>query len=138
MVFNETLLSIIKSCDAGKIDMHDSFTHAMCLASGGRVIKDKTVYVHYRLHEAQVLGAGDFSFSENVRRFLHPGRLRSKTVATMLTSKRITGENRKYLNRFAHYKNPINKIKLLASPRPAGLTKNQHRKFIIQVLTNTY
>ena len=35
MVFNEELLQVLRSCDDGKIDMHDSFTHAMCLAVNG-------------------------------------------------------------------------------------------------------
>lgn len=56
MVFNRELLFKLRACVPGKIDMHDSWTNAVCLAVGGKVISSDKKLVKYRIHENQVLG----------------------------------------------------------------------------------
>lgn len=136
MVFNRRLLEILKEVPAGKIDMHDSWTNAMCLAVGGKVIADSRVFVKYRIHDDQVLGNKRKTLKMLFCNFRNPSLKRRETVNTMLKSKYIMGKQREYLEIINNYKN--NKRKILLKKRPLGITHREYFKFLIQILCNTY
>jgi len=138
MVFNEELLHVLRSCDEGPIDMHDSFTHAMCLAAGGKICSDERPLVKYRIHENQVLGLGGHSIKKSVHRFLHPSRLRSSTLEVMLTSKFICQEKIQYLQMLCKYKNLRNKCYILWKRKPNCMTRKEFIKFKVQILMNSF
>ena len=139
MVFNQKMLSILRSCEAGLIDMHDSWTNAMCLACGGKVLCDPAPYVKYRIHDNQVLGLGKRSIGDKLRRFFKAGCLRSETIRTMLTSRYLEDSKRAYLEKLIRYKhNPIIKLMLIAEKPGCAMTRDDALKFRIQILTNKF
>ncbi len=138
MVINEALLNILRSCGPGRIDMHDSWVHAMVLACGGMVRHDTTPYVFYRIHEAQVLGSGRDGAKARWYRFFHPSRMRVETVKTMLTSNEILPRHYRYLEQVRDYRYIKNKVYLLLEKRPAGVTKKEHRDFKIRIFLHLY
>ena len=138
MVFNESLLLALRSCNNGVIDMHDSFTHALCLAVGGNIYIDERPLVRYRIHEKQVLGSNNKSFIKQMSRVLHPARLRSSTIKVLLTSNLVLGRYAEYLMILNDYKKLKNKVYLILRRRPYGMTKKECIKFKIQVLMNAY
>lgn len=52
MVFNESLLKLLKKTPMGMIDMHDSWTNCICVAYGGKAIIDTREWVSYRISKA--------------------------------------------------------------------------------------
>lgn len=139
IVFNQKMMDILKSCDAGLIDMHDSWTNAMCLACGGKVLCDPSPYVKYRIHDNQVLGLGKKSVLDKIKRFFKAGCLRSATIQTMLTSQYLEDSKRVYLEKLMRYKsNPIIKLMLIAEKPSREMTKDDALKFRIQILTNKF
>jgi rhamnosyltransferase len=138
MVFNRQLLFVLKSCSEGKIDMHDSWTHAMCLACGGNVYCDETPYVKYRIHEHQVLGSQKKTIYAALKRFFAAQGLRSKTIQTMLTSEYIREMERKYLEEICRYKTSFRiKMKLIAE-KTSAMSKKEHIEFAVKIITNKF
>ena len=142
MVFNRELLRVLKSCESGQIDMHDSWTHAMCLACGGQVLCDPTPYVKYRIHEKQVLGNEKKSLKDAVRRFFRAKSLRSATIRTMLSSEYIEEEQKTYLKKLADYRSSISARVYLISEvfrnDHPGMSGKEKIRFVIQLLTNKF
>jgi hypothetical protein len=79
MVFNESLLKLLKKTPMGMIDMHDSWTNCICVAYGGKAIIDTREWVSYRIHSSNVLGYRD-SLKKKIQRGIHPKCLRSQTA----------------------------------------------------------
>lgn len=139
MVFNKHLLLILRSCKQGEIDLHDSWTHAMCLSCGGKILANETPLVRYRIHENQVTGKQTNSLFRKIQRFIKPAKRRKKTVEVMLSSGCLTEKSRAYLELLADYdKNMRHKATLLRQRRHTGLTGKEYIKFKIQILTNRY
>lgn len=59
VVFNRSLLKIANCCmpDINKIMMHDSWLYKIALATGFKVIYDKTPHILYRQHRNNTVGA---------------------------------------------------------------------------------
>ena len=136
MVFNEPLLKILKNAPMGLIDMHDSWTNYLCVASGGKIISDSKCYVHYRIHSANVLGKKD-SIMKKIRRFMHSSRLRAKTVECIM-SQDVASQ---YISIIAKYSNPYrlnNWINLLRERKPESISMSEFRKFKVQLLLKKY
>lgn len=56
MVFNKTLMELLRKHNPEHFTMHDTWVHLICLSCGGIVIGDETPYILYRQHEDNVLG----------------------------------------------------------------------------------
>ena len=138
MVFNENLLRALKSCAPGAVDMHDSWTNLICLATGGHVICNSSAFVKYRIHGDQVLGLGDKSLGKTLKRMMNPSRLRSETAKTILTSSLILPKIRRKLERYADYRKLRNKAYLLFAPRSKQLTMKEYIKFKLQLVLNAF
>lgn len=138
MVFNKQLLHILRSCDPGEIDMHDSWTHAMCVACGGKVYCDPMPGVKYRIHDGQVLGSQTKTALACIKRFLKAKCLRSETIETMLTSSYIEESKRKYLEELVKYKHCLRvKLKIVAQ-KTKVMSKKEHMEFVIKIITNKF
>lgn len=138
MIFNQTLLKILRSVGPGVIDMHDSWTNAMCIACGGKVICNREYLVMYRIHEEQVLGNKN-GYIYKLKKLKNPSQKRLDTVKTMLSSSYILPEKRKYLNEIIEYKKNIKtKCKLLFQPKNQEMTYREDIKFKVQILINAF
>lgn len=56
MVFNHTLLELLKSYEPGYLSMHDSWVLRVCAAVGGTVCFDPDAWILYRQHSHNVVG----------------------------------------------------------------------------------
>lgn len=136
MVFNEPLLKVLKRAPMGLIDMHDSWTNYLCVASGGTIISDPKYYVHYRIHSTNVLGQKD-SIQKKIQRFFKAACLRSKTVGCIKSQDIIP----QYISIVERYKNPYqlrNRLYLLMERKPVGITKSEFGKFKVQIILKKY
>lgn len=136
MVFNESLLKILKKTPMGKIDMHDSWTNCTCIAYGGKAIIDTRELVLYRIHSSNVLGNRD-SIKKKIHRLLHPKCLRSQTTKLILEC----DEKTKYEQLLGLYSRPKllkNRILLLMRKKPAAITSSEFIKFKIQIVLGKY
>lgn len=136
MVFNKNLMNILKNAPSGEIDMHDSWTNAICLAYNGKIIATPEVLVLYRIHENQVLGNQKSSFLKNLKRAIYPARKRHKTIITLCRTNCPNEEFKKYMTLLANYKK--NRFRIMFRKKPVGMKGIEFIKFIIQILLNRY
>lgn len=135
MVFNRELLFKLRACVPGKIDMHDSWTNAVCLAVGGKVISSERKLIKYRIHENQVLGGRK---KKSIKGILHPSKLRGETVRVILKSQLVNNEYQKTFELLADYTSFFSKGKLLFSRKPQGMTQKEFCDFKVKILFNLY
>lgn len=136
MVFNESLLKLLKKTPVGMIDMHDSWTNCICVAYGGKAIIDTRELVSYRIHSSNVLGYRD-SLKKKIQRGIHPKCLRSQTAKIVLECE----EKTKYgqlLNMYSQPKPLKNRILLLMRKKPDAVTFSEFVKFKIQIALGKY
>lgn len=135
MVFNGELLSKLRECILGKIDMHDSWTNAVCLAAGGKVISSDKKLVKYRIHANQVLGGRK---KKSIKKLLNPSKLRGETVRLILKSQLVKKEYLALFYLFANSVSISNKYKLLFSRKPQTMTRREFLDFKLKILLNAY
>lgn len=135
MVFNRELLFKLRACVPGKIDMHDSWTNAVCLAVGGKVISSDKKLVKYRIHENQVLGGRK---KKSIKKLLNPSKLRGETVRLILKSQLVKKECITLYRLFAESASISNKCKLLCFRKPQVMTQREFLDFKLKILLNAY
>lgn len=135
MVFNRELLFKLRACVPGKIDMHDSWTNAVCLAVGGKVISSDKKLVKYRIHENQVLGGRK---KKSIKKLLNPSKLRGETVRLILKSQLVKKEYITLYRLFAESASISNKCKLLCFRKPQVMTQREFLDFKLKILLNAY
>ena len=135
MVLNRELLFKLRACVPGKIDMHDSWTNAVCLAVGGKVISSGKKLVKYRIHENQVLGGRK---KKSIKKLLNPSKLRGETVRLILKSQLVKKEYITLYRLFAESASISNKCKLLFFRKPQVMTQREFLNFKLKILLNAY
>lgn len=72
MVFTSTLLSLLRKYSGKKLLMHDDLAIKLCLAVGGKVIRDDRLLLNYRIHGSNAVGTQE--------KFLHALNRRIKSL----------------------------------------------------------
>lgn len=135
MVFNRSLMNILKHYIPKKVTMHDAWTRDVCLCVTGKIIFDETPHISYRQHESNVVG-GKKDLVSKIRRF----RKRSKNLTGIYEIqwkelKRgyydiMLQNEREVLDLCISYRNTlINKMKIIFDKRISGF-KDPRRFFL--------
>ena len=123
MVFNKSLMKLLKEYNPGEIEMHDAWIYRVCLSINGIIINDKVSYIKYRQHGSNVVGARE-KLNDKIKRRIeslkNPKRYRSNMAKEIIKGyeKELSEENKEILKEFAFYRNSRKyKYKLLFDKR---------------------
>ena len=119
MVFNHSLLKLIKEKQPSYLHMHDSWFHKVCIIAHGFLIYDENVHIYYRQHGNNVIGSRKSIFERIQQRFIslrQKGCIRSRTAQSLLMcyGGLMTDNEKKVVNQIATYKQSFfNRLKLV-------------------------
>lgn len=114
MVFNNSLMSLLRKQKPNNISMHDAWVYRVCYAFDGYVFYDTQSHLKYRQHDNNVSG-GQMSLKEKINRQLVKNkgvRLGTGIELYYCFGNEIPSNNQKILKRFISYRTSI-KDKLL-------------------------
>lgn len=122
VVFNDTLLNLVRKSKPGFVSMHDAWIHKICVASNGVLHYDDDVHILYRQHGNNVVGANQSHFAKFKRRLRSLRKkecCRSKMVAELLKyyGAEMTAEQKNMANEVANYKSSFWKKMVLLFDR---------------------
>lgn len=124
MVFNKSLLRILKEYSPCYLTMHDRWTLLVCASVGGKVFYDSKSYVLYRQHGSNVLGGQNKMKLSGCRLFFYrikkmfnfvdkPSRYAEELLKGF--SEYINSENMKVLQDFSEGRTLKGRLRLLAN-----------------------
>lgn len=120
VVFNDSLMNLLKLHKPRHFPMHDAWIHNLCLAINGTIIYDTNSYIRYRQHSNNVVGGKKGKISSIRRRLKYLKHMESKQTSNMYFeilsnySSYMDEQNIKRIQKVINYDKSLgNKIKLL-------------------------
>lgn len=143
-VFNQALKDAVLSYRPEFLSMHDSWIYRVCLALDGKLYFDKTPYILYRQHGANVIG-GTTSLIKRLKRrikfFFNSTNERLHTAEALYQgySLSMSQSNAELLNRVVNYRKSFrNTIGLIFRRELRTLKIETNLMFVLAVLTRKF
>lgn len=139
MVFNDSLLKMVKHYSPKFITMHDSWIHRVCLCVNGTIICDETSYIKYRQHDNNVVGIKKRKLLKKLQILLRKEKKFSRLANEMIVgySDFLTNDNLKLLKKITNYKNFREKIEILKIAKKVCTDNKKLLNLQIKLLLNT-
>lgn len=144
MVFNRTLMEIVKKHRPKYVSMHDSWVHKVCIIHHGILVYDEDVHILYRQHGNNVIGVTN-SFIGRIKKHINSFRnrecSRSKIIISLLDcySSDMSEEDRQCANLVSSYKASfVDTIKLMMCKEICTESKKRNFLFKIAVLLRIF
>ncbi len=144
MLFNRELLNLFLLASPDDMFLHDEWIYKVCLACGGKVIKDGSKHLLYRQHGKNTIGGNQGfvkSWKRRFRMFSDRKCLRSTEADRLMSIYRefISEQSGRLISLLANYrKNSKVKWQLLASKEITTKRKSFNIAFKLAVLFNRF
>lgn len=144
MVFNRSLLELIRDKEPVYLPMHDTWLHKVCLVANGQLLFDDDVHILYRQHGNNVIGIS-ISGKDKLRKHLLSLKTqdcsRSRTIRSLLDcyGSLMNEEDHALAEKVVHYKDGlVQRLSLALDPKIRSGYLDRDILFRLAVLLDAY
>lgn len=144
MVFNKTLLELLKSKKPKFILMHDDWIYRVCLATNGLVVHDDDVHILYRQHNDNVVGTSSTIYGKlkkKIKDLKKMKNIRYNVIKTLYEcyNELMNDENLKLCSLILNYQKKISiKFKIIFNSKIKSKYFYRNLYFRFLILFNLY
>ena len=143
MVFNYSLMKLLKNKKPAFIIMHDDWIYKVCLAVSGNIYHDNDVHILYRQHSHNAVGINSSSLKKIKNKIIKMKTNKNMRLNTLISlydgySNLMNNENKCVSNLVINYKSIRNKIKIIFNRKIKTKYFLRNVYFRLLILFNLY